>query len=534
MIFLRLFRGGLFCFLILNAQLYLYSQQLSLQNTSETDSTDTNSNSVTDLSTPSYLEMISRSEHNSDQRFRPTSSDLVIQQAERKFQQGRALYAVKDIDRARIEFDAAIDLMLQASDNPSDRPLYEAKMDDMVDSIHRLDLAGLGAAAPSSDKPQYEKVPLEDILQMTFPVDPKLKHKVQGELTATASQLPLIMNDTVLGYINYFSGRGHNTIVAGLQRAGKYRAMIQRILAEEGVPQELIHLAQAESGFLPRALSNKAAAGMWQFVKFRGQEYGLSQTAYTDDRLDPEKATRAAARHLRDLYKEFGNWYLAIAAYNCGPGNIEKAVERTGYADFWELRARHAIPTETTNYVPIILAMTIMTKNAAEYGLTEVVPEASLEYDTVNVTAPTHLALIGDLTDTPVSQLTAMNPALLRNIAPEGYSLRVPKGAGENLLVALDRVPAMQRASWRIHRVEAGDTLASIAHRYSSAASRIADANQLNNNDLVAGATLLIPTSTRTDAARATTSGRRATQSKSVQRPSLHHSSSAALLAKSR
>ena len=160
--------------------------------------------------------------------------------------------------------------------------------------------------------------------------------------------------------------------------------MIQRILDEEGVPQELIHLAQAESGFIPRAMSSKAAGGMWQFVKFRGQEYGLTQTKYTDERMDPEKATRAAARHLHDLYNQFGDWYLAIAAYNCGPGAVQRAVERTGYADFWELRRRAVLPAETTNYVPIILAMTIMEKNAAEYGLTGIQFDPPIEYDTVD------------------------------------------------------------------------------------------------------------------------------------------------------
>src|SRR6185369_7634744 len=187
-------------------------------------------------------------------------------------------------------------------------------------------------------------------------------------------------NDTVLGYINYFSTRGHRTIVAGIQRSGRYRPMIQRVLDEEGVPQELIHLAQAESGFIPRAVSRAAAGGMWQFLKWRGQQYGLMQTGYTDERMDPEKATRAAARHLRDLYNEFGDWYLAIAAYNCGPGTVERAVERTGYADFWELRARRMLPIETTNYVPIILAMTIMAKNAPEYGLDHITLEAPVEY----------------------------------------------------------------------------------------------------------------------------------------------------------
>ncbi|MDQ6705403.1 MAG: transglycosylase SLT domain-containing protein, partial [Acidobacteriota bacterium] len=335
----------------------------------------------------------------------------------------------------------------------------------------------------------------EDILHMTFPVDPKLKNKVSGEVTATASQLPLAVNDTVLGFINYFSGRGRRTMIAGLERAGKYRPMIKRILEEEGVPQELIHLAQAESGFMPRAVSRMAATGMWQFVSWRGNEYGLKQTSLADDRLDPEKATRAAARHLHDLYNHFGDWYLAIAAYNCGPGNVEKAVERTGYADFWELRSRRALPSETTSYVPIIVAMTIMTKNAAEYGLDNITPEPPIEYDTIEVSASTNLALIGDLTETPISQLMQLNPALLRNVVPEGYSVRVPKGTGETLTAEIEAVPANRRASWRMHRVESGETLAAIAKRFNSAADSIAAANRLAADEPVAGDRLVVPAS---------------------------------------
>ncbi len=493
---------------LLIPQSFLFSQQSSYQSSSSQSPQDSDSSAddVSNIGDEPYLETVAKSDKAANP-FHPTSSDLLIQRAEEKFRDGRRFFQIQDTDRARAAFDAAIDLMLQASDNPSDRALYEHRLELLVDDIHRLDLAGLGSAAPSSDQPQFEKAPLEDLLQMTFPVDPKLKSKVQTELTSTASQLPLTLNDAVLGYINYFSGRGHRTIVAGLERAGKYRPMIARVLAEEGVPQELIHLAQAESGFLPRAVSNKAATGMWQFVKFRGQQYGLNQTALTDERLDPEKATRAAARHLRDLYTEFGDWYLAIAAYNCGPGNISKAVERTGYADFWELRARHAIPTETTNYVPIILAMTIMTKNAAEYGLTDVVPEAPLEYDSVDITAPTHLALVGDLTDTPVSQLTALNPALLKNIAPAGYSVRVPKGTGSSLSATLERVPVLQRTSWRMHRVETGDTLAAIAKQYNSSADRIAEANALASLQPEAGDRLLIPASTFVPVTRSASRG---------------------------
>jgi membrane-bound lytic murein transglycosylase D len=421
-----------------------------------------------------------------------THADLLIEKAQQHFQQGKKYYQIKDVAQARNEFNQAVDLMLDASDNPSDRQVYQSKLEEMVEAIHGYDLAGLGIAA-SLDEPQYEKAPLEDILPMTFPVDPKLKVKVREQVQATVSQLPLSVNDAILGYIHYFSGRGKNTIIAGLRRSGRYRPLVQRILDEEGVPPELIHLAQAESGFLPRALSRKAAAGMWQFMRWRGNEYGLNQTRYTDDRLDPEKATRAAARHLRDLYQKFGDWYLAIAAYDCGPGVIDHAVERSGYADFFELRNRRLLPLETTNYVPIILAMTIMTKNAAEYGLDGIVPDPPLEYDSLEISSPTHLVLISDLTNTPVAELQSLNPALLRGLAPAGYSLHVPKGSGSYLMAALQMVPAERRTSWRMHTVETGETLATIGKRYRTAAATIATVNKMESISPAVGDRLLIP-----------------------------------------
>jgi len=328
-------------------------------------------------------------------------------------------------------------------------------------------------------------------------VDPKLKDRVREQVAATVSQLPLSVTDAVLGYINYFSNRGHKTLVAGTERAGRYRPMIQRILDEEGVPQELIHLAQAESGFIPRAVSRKAAGGMWQFLKGRGNEYGLAQTPSTDDRMDPEKATRAAAHHLHDLYTEFGDWYLAIAAYNCGPGVVEKAVERTGYADFWELRSRGVLPAETTNYVPIILAMTIMEKNAAEYGLDNLQLDAPLEYDTIEVSSPTSLQLVADIADVAPAQVAALNPSVLRSTAPAGYSLHVPKGQGMQVAATLQLVPAERRASWRLHKVESGETLAAIGKHYGVALSSIVTANNLHAGEASEGDRLLIPAATR-------------------------------------
>lgn len=408
---------------------------------------------------------------------KPTSTDLLVAQARDEFQNGRKAYSAGDKDGARVAFDRAIDLMWQASETSPDREEFQGRFETLVDTIHRLDLTGLDAGIVG--EPGSEKPPLEDILELTFPVDPSLKNRVREEVRMSTSQLPLTVNDSVLGFLNYFSGRGHGTIVAGLRRAGKFRPMIQRILAEEGVPQELVHLAQAESGFLPRAVSRMRAVGMWQFVAYTGKQYGLNQGSAHDDRMDPEKATRAAARHLRDLYERYGDWYLAIAAYNCGAGNVDRAIQRTGHADFWILRERRTLPRETTNYVPIILAMTIMAKNPVDYNIDDVEPEAPLDYDTIDVTAPTHLGLIADLTETPVAELQDMNPSLLRTTAPAGFRLHVPKGAGQTLTARLQTVPAVHRASWRVHRLGASDSIETIAKRYGTGAAAVASANGL-------------------------------------------------------
>ena len=232
---------------------------------------------------------------------------------------------------------------------------------------------------------------------------------------------------------------------------------------------------------------------MWQFVKWRGREYGLTQTRTTDDRLDPEKATRAAAHHLRDLYNQFGDWYLALAAYNCGPGCVSRAVERTGYADFWKLRDLNALPKETQNYVPAILAVTIMAKNAKDYGLDDIDADAPLAYDTLKLDAATNLALVADALELPVSEIRALNPALLRSSAPAGYQLRVPKGGAAALAVALANIPLERRASVRIHRVERGETIEDIARRYHAAPSAISAANNNLIDAPEAGDVLIIP-----------------------------------------
>lgn len=422
---------------------------------------------------------------------RLSDADLRIQEADQHYAAGRKAYEDGNLDVARAEFDRAIDALMTAPEKMTDRAKVERRLDRLVDSIYRFDVDGLGAG-DTGEEVAYDKSPLDGILNLTFPVDPKLKPRVQEELTATQSQLPLEQKDAVLSYIHFFStDRGRKILESGLERAGRYRALIERVLKEEGLPAELIYLAQAESGFLPRAVSYKRATGMWQFGKFRGKEYGLEQTAYTDDRLDPEKATRAAARHLRDLYQHFGDWYLAMAAYNCGPGCVDHAIERTGYADFWKLCSLNVLPKETQNYVPLILAMTIMAKNPKDYGL-DVDADSPMRYENVTLTATTGLNLIADACSCSVAEIRELNPALLRNTAPAGYRVHVPAGSRDETVAALNRVPASHRDDWRLHRVEAGDTLPLLARRYNAKADTIASINSVDSS-LQEGALLVIP-----------------------------------------
>lgn len=408
---------------------------------------------------------------------KPSDTDFVIKQANDRFAAGKQAIEAGRPDEARKEFNRAVEVLL-AADAGIDRARVERRLEELSETIYRYDVDELGASE-SSGQVSYDRAPKDEIPEMTFPVDPSMRTKVIEQIRATASQLPLdARDDSVIGAINFFSSpRGRKIIMAGLRRQGRYKAMIERVLSEEGLPQELIFVAQAESGFLPRALSNKKCVGMWQFAAFRGKEYGLEQTPSSDDRMDPEKATRAAARHLHDLYDHFGDWYLAMAAYDCGPGCVDHAVLRTGYADYWMLRKMNVLPKETANYVPVILAMTIIAKNARDYGLDDIGADPAVEYDTLELQTPTHLALVADAVDRPLSEIKELNPAVLRSVAPAGYRLHVPKGTLPSLEAAFRVVPANRRDAWRLHRVETGDTFAGLAKRYNAQVALMSSAN---------------------------------------------------------
>ena len=351
------------------------------------------------------------------------------------------------------------------------------------------------------DGPQAEEAEpalIDEINDAPIPDDYSLAENREARLRATKSDLPLVLNSHVIQFVNYFTGRGKGTMIRSLERAEAYRPMIERVLAEAGVPQEIIHLAQAESGFRPKARSRARATGMWQFMAFRGEQYGLRRGRTIDERYDPEKATRAAAIHLKDLYIEFGDWYLAMAAYNSGPMRVKRAIERAGGSrDYWTLIERRFLPRETRNYVPIILGMVYVAKNLDIYdGFDDMSPEPELVYDTVETNSEIHFDLIADITGSAEAEIKELNPALLRSATPPfDYALRVPPGTGEFFEEQIALIPADQRLAWRRHQVSDGDTLASIARQYRTDADKIAQTNSLDGENLIAEQWLTIPAS---------------------------------------
>jgi len=418
----------------------------------------------------------------------------LIAHVEKEYQAGQDNYKAGHLEAAKQNFDTAFNLLLGSDLSLQSDPRLEAELNHILDGVNVLELAALEQGDGFAEQ-KSEPAPIDEANEVTPPVDANVKAKAEAEIKSTHSDLPLMMTDQVAGYINYFSNRGRGVMERALARSGQYEDMIRRTLKQEGVPQDLIYLAQAESGFHPLAVSRAGARGMWQFMSSRAKGYGLERNWWIDERQDPEKATRAAAHHLKDLYNEFGDWYLAMAAYNSGPGTVQSAVKRTGYADFWELYRRNVLPKETRNYVPIIVAVTIMAKNPDQYGLTSVVKEKPVPYDAVKINYPIDLRLVAECVDASASDLQELNPSLLRMTTPkdQGFDLHLPAGTAAKFQAAVASIPVDKRVWWRYHKVQEGETLASIARTYHSTPKAIAEANDLDGSALSPESRLIIP-----------------------------------------
>ncbi len=420
----------------------------------------------------------------------------IVAEAEKAYQAGEESLKAGNTEAAKEDFNHAIEVLGQRPTEVRADERIQQEFDKITEEISKLEQATAKEAEGFKEQ-QPVPAPIDEANQVEPAADPNMTAKAEANLKQIQSDLPLMINEYVAGYISYFSTHGRGVFEGSWTRSGKYRDMILRIFREEGVPQDLIYMAQAESGFKPQALSRARARGMWQFMASRGVGYGLRRTMWVDDRQDPEKATRAAARHLKDLYNQFGDWYLAMAAYNSGPGNVQQAVRRTGYADFWELYKRNVLPAETKNYVPIILAMTIMSKNPAQYGLDAIQPDPPLKYDAEKVDYPVDLRLVAECVDAPLDLLIDLNPSLLRRTTPKDqpFELHLPEGTKEKYETAIASIPVEKRVVWRYYTVQDGDTLAGIARKYRTTERAIVQANGLQGTELAADAKLVIPLS---------------------------------------
>jgi membrane-bound lytic murein transglycosylase D len=427
----------------------------------------------------------------------------VINSAEAAYRSGVDNYRAGRLDAARLDFDSAVDLMLTSGMDLKTDPQLADEFDHLLNAVNSLEMAALKQGNGFS--PKIEEAPLDTAEDLTFPADPELTAKLKAELQIS-SDLPLVINDQVAGYIGYFANSPsfHAHMLRSMERAGKYKTMILKALADNGVPQDLIYLAVAESGFQPQVLNAKSGAGgMWQFMPTGA--YGLARNGYFDERFDPEKSSIAYAKYMKTLYNQFGDWYLAMAAYDWGPGNVQRAVQRTGYADFWELYRRNSLPKETRDYVPKILAAVIMAKNPEKYGLDKMVPDAPVVSDTVTVDYAIDLRLVADVTDSSLTEIVALNPSLLRMTTPRdtSFDLHIPVGTRDLFTERLKEIPEDKRSSWRFHVVRPGESLDGIAIALHAHASDIVAANGVVLNDGVdTGDELVIPVTTAAASSR--------------------------------
>jgi LysM repeat protein len=266
-------------------------------------------------------------------------------------------------------------------------------------------------------------------------------------------------------YLNYYQGRGRSTMETGLYRSGMFMRMARRIFREEGIPENVAWLGQVESMWKPTAMSWAAASGLWQFIPGTGARFGLRKTAYVDERNSFEAATRASARYLKFLANRYGgNWELGIAAYNCGEGNVDRAIARAGVANFW--LAYPYLPKETRNYVPNILATILIANNPQQYGFGQVRPAPPLTYDTVRVPSSTSLALLAQASDTTVEYLRYLNPEFRTNMTPpEPYNVRVPPGKGNEVVAIFKRMPNKVANNSTLAKSVIGETWQNISNR---------------------------------------------------------------------
>jgi len=420
-----------------------------------------------------------------------------IARAESEFQAGRVEFDKQHLVAAREHFDRAIDILLKEPGGTHSDPRLQAAFDGLVERITALDVLALRDADGITEA---KSAPAAIDVVLNAAVEPPAAkattaETVAADLESLPRDVPIVQNAKVLSYVELFQGRLREFFQAGLDRSQRYVPMIQTVFKAEGVPLDLAYIPLVESAFKNNALSRVSARGMWQFMLGTAQEHGLDQDWFVDERADPEKATRAAAQYLKTLNGMFdGDWEFALASYNAGPGRLQRAARLSKKSSFWDIAASSRyLPRETREYVPMIMAAIIIAKNPELYGF-RVTPVAPLAYETVDIPGALDLKFIAEWANVTVEELQDLNPELRRTTTPMStHQLKVPVGTAAPIEVGLTKADSLFR-TFRFHTVKKGETVASVARKYSVSSAALRDANGLSDKARISvRQTLAIP-----------------------------------------
>lgn len=434
----------------------------------------------------------------------PASEDStarLIASAEARLAAGLAESRAGHLIAAREEFDRALEVYLTAPGGAYSSPRLAEAYRRTLETIQLHEFEALAAGDGFTETPA-EPASIDVVADLPLaksPLSDEDRRKAAEAIREEENDVPVALNDAVLASIELYQGQLRDWFAEALARGGRYLPRISDVFAAEGIPQDLAYVALVESAFKTGALSRARAKGVWQFIPSTARRFGLTQDWWVDERSNPEKSTRAAARYLKSLYEMFQDWNLALAAYNAGEGKILRAIRRKGTRDFWELARIRALPRETRNYVPMIHAAIVVAKAPEHYGF-DVTPEPAFTFDSVPVVGAVDLRLIAECAGADIDQIRLLNPELRRLATPASrtFHVRVPAGAGGALSECLAATPPEKRVTFRTHVVRRGETLFAIAKRYGSRPQDIAQANGLRSaKRLAKGAELIIPINPR-------------------------------------